>query len=88
MQNYDFTLYSHQFITMILFPPYCRDIWSDVFSPKGQYNTTSKAMDAWDLRNSFGSKKSLHNKNNEVISFVFFKNSNYLLLASQFYYIL
>lgn len=42
-------------------------------------------MDAWDLRNAFGSKKSLHDKNSEVIFFFLFKNSIYLILAVQLY---
>lgn len=46
-----------------------RDIWSDVFSPKGKAGDKASpltTMTAWDLRNSFGQKISKHNSNKEV----------------------
>ena len=50
-----------------------RDMWSDVFSPKGKFTdiaedkaSTLTTMTAWDLRNTFGQKVSKHNSNKEV----------------------
>jgi hypothetical protein len=45
-----------------------RDVWSEAFSPKGPGGEGMKALDAWDLRNSFGQKKSKFNKNEEVMN--------------------
>ena len=45
-----------------------RDVWSEAFSPKGPGGEGMKALDAWDLRNSFGQKKSKFNKNGEVMN--------------------
>lgn len=45
-----------------------RGVWSEAFSPKGPGGEGMKALDAWDLRNSFGQKKSKFNKNEEVMS--------------------
>jgi hypothetical protein len=61
-----------------------RDVWSEAFSPKGPVGDGMKALDAWDLRNSFGQKKSKFNKNEEVMI------SQSLLLsdASQLYSVL
>ena len=61
-----------------------RDMWSEVFSPKGPDGIALKAMDAWDLRNSFGQKKSEYNRNKEVIESL----PHLLFNAIQLYHIL
>ena len=61
-------------------------MWSDVFSPKEPGGVNLKALDAWDLRNSFGQKKSKYNKGNEVLTSL---NECYTaLLCSTYLYII